>query len=177
MSSFFPKKKILSILAKDSLNIEIENETFSVMRYFLEYFIRGCRKLKFVSWENKNAQTQNICKTFQNCKCIIEYTIVTLFVNSIPAQLAVYQKFLRKAPESFIIIIKISVNHFQDFHKIFSRGWVVFIRPREVYVKKFNKSFAIAYFRDLVGSWIKLSRFPLSVLSNALSFVNLVWFW
>ena len=61
---------------------------------------------------------------FHNCKGIVQYTIATVFVNSIPAQSAVYQKFSCTASEIFMIIIKISVNHFYDFDKVFSRGWV-----------------------------------------------------
>ena len=55
---------------------------------------------------------------------VVPYTIAAAFLYSIPAQPAVYWKLSRPASEIFMIIIKISVNHFYDFHKIFSRGWV-----------------------------------------------------
>ena len=39
-------------------------------------------------------------------------------------QPAGYRELSRTASEIFLIIIKISVNHFYDFHKTFSGGWV-----------------------------------------------------
>ena len=57
-------------------------------------------------------------------KGVVQYTIAAIFLYSIPAQPAVYWKLSLIASEIFMIIIKILVNHFYDFHKIFSRGWV-----------------------------------------------------
>ena len=44
--------------------------------------------------------------------------------SSIPAQIAVYRELSHAASEIFMIISKISVNHFYDFRKNFSRKWV-----------------------------------------------------
>ena len=43
-------------------------------------------------------------------------TVAAVFLNSIPAKPAVYQQASLMASEFLMIIIKILVNHFYDFH-------------------------------------------------------------
>lgn len=49
------------------------------------------QKIEFFFMKKQKWKTQNISKTFQNYKGLFQYTSVTLFVNSMPAQAAVYQ--------------------------------------------------------------------------------------